>query len=57
MIKPIGAKIAGTLLTIASVALIMSMVAVTAGCHHDPRSIRIDNAGAEGHRRQGKDTV
>jgi hypothetical protein len=49
MIKPIGVKIAGTLLTMASVVLIMCMVSLLAGCHHDPRSIRIDNVGAKGY--------
>jgi hypothetical protein len=48
MIKRTGFKIAGTLLTIASVALIMCMVSLFASCHHDPRSVRIDNVGAEG---------
>jgi hypothetical protein len=48
MIKRTGFNIAGTLLTIAGVALILCMVSLLASCHHDPRSIRIDNVGAEG---------
>jgi hypothetical protein len=41
-------KVASTLLTLTIVALILVVVALIAGCQHDPRSIRIDNAGAEG---------
>jgi hypothetical protein len=48
MIKRTGFKMAGMLPALAIGALILAMVALIAGCHHDPRSIRIDNAGAEG---------
>jgi hypothetical protein len=48
MIKSIGVKVAGTLLTVVGVALILAMVALVAGCTHDPRTIRIDNVGAKG---------
>jgi len=41
-------KVASTLLTLTIVALILAMVALVAGCQHDPRSIRIDHTGAEG---------
>jgi len=44
MIKRIRFKMAGTLLTIASMAI---MVALIAGCTHDPRTIRIDHVGAK----------
>ena len=48
MIKRTKFKMASTLFTLAIVALILAMVALVAGCQQDPRSIRIDNAGAEG---------
>ena len=41
-------KTAGTLLTVGVVAIILAMIALVVGCQHDPKSIRIDNAGAEG---------
>ncbi|MFH0769246.1 MAG: hypothetical protein V1932_06745 [Chloroflexota bacterium] len=48
MIKWLRLKMAGTLLAITSIALIVAIVALVAGCSHDPRSIRIDNVGARG---------
>ncbi len=48
MIKRVRLKIAGTLLTIGSVALMVAMVAIAGGCTHNPRTIRIDHVGAEG---------
>jgi len=48
MIERARFKIAGGLLAVGGVAMIVAMVALVAGCHHDPRSIRIDNVGAKG---------
>ncbi len=50
MIKRTRFKLTGALLTVGSVAIIVAMVALIAGCAftHDPRSIRIDNVGAKG---------
>ena len=48
MIKCLRLKMAGTLLAITSIALIMAIVALIAGCSHDPRTIRIDNVGTKG---------
>jgi len=48
MIERARFKIAGALLAVGGVAMIVAMVALVAGCHHDPRSIRIDNVGAKG---------
>jgi len=39
---------AGALLAIGSVSLIVAMAALAGGCTHDPRTIRIDHAGAKG---------
>jgi len=49
MIRPMGVKHAGALLTVGSVVLVVAMVVLVASCAaHDPRTIRIDNIGAKG---------
>jgi len=48
MIKQLRFKMVGALLTVGGVAIIVIIVALVAGCTHDPRSIRIDNVGAKG---------
>jgi len=49
MIKRVRFKMAGALLTAGSMAIIVAMVVLAAGCAftHDPRTIRIDKVGSK----------
>jgi hypothetical protein len=48
LIKLAGLKITGLMLATGAVILIVAIVGFVTGCKHDPRTIRIDNAGVKG---------
>ena len=48
MIRRVRFNIAGLPFAIGGITLILALVALVAGCTHDPRTIRIDHAGAKG---------